>query len=82
MGPTPPSKFAMPGGQSSETVDRKADLTEFQVNGESTDEAETLPTWPREATSDTHGPNEQPSGVPWPKAANTAGFGILSRINT
>jgi len=38
---TPHSEFATPGGQSPETVD-----------GSSADEADTGPTWSREATSD------------------------------
>jgi len=71
---TPPSEFATPGRQSPETVDWGADLTECQVNGESTDEAGTLPTWPRKVTSDTHGPNEQPSDLTLFQGDNTVRF--------
>jgi len=90
MGPTHRPANSQRPEDSLETVDWGADLTERQGNGGSTDEAETLPTWPREATSDTHGPNEQPSGVPLPQRDNTPEFNwrvnhkdnILSRINT
>jgi len=49
---TPPSEFATPRGQSPERVDWGANLTERQGNGESTDEADTLPPWSKEMTSD------------------------------
>jgi len=78
---TPPSEGATPRGQSPAKVDGEGTSQSGPHDEGSTDEAETSHTWPREATFDTHGPRE-PSCVPWPQRDNTAGFDILSRINT
>jgi len=55
-------------------TEESAALTEPPGNGGATDEADTLPTWPRVAMADTQGPNEPPGNVPLPQRDNTAGF--------
>jgi len=52
----------------------RADLTERQGNGGSTDEPDTSSTGPREAKSDTQGPNEQLRDVTLLQGDNTAMF--------
>jgi len=75
---TPPSEGNTPRGQSPVMVDGECTSQSSPRDEGSTDEAETSHTLPREATSDTHGPNE-PSGVPWPQRDNAAGFDIRDK---
>jgi len=79
---TPPSEGATPRGQSPAKVDGEGTSQGSPHDGGSTDEADMLPTWPREATSDTHGPNEQPSDVTWLQGHNTVRYNWRGDLTT